>query len=117
MERFGDYVRRVRIDKELTIADVATSLGFSPVHISDIERGKKNPPSQAKVKEWAQVLDLNPAELSRMAVMDVDMVKVDVSHDPQKAELAFAFARRLNTMSSKQRERLLEFLVKESEDE
>lgn len=54
---FGDELRRLRKDARLSLADVADAAGCSIVHMSDVERGKKNPPSPDKIEKILKKLN------------------------------------------------------------
>ena len=47
---FGEELRRLRRAKEMSLADLADAIGCSIVFISDVERGKRNPPSPQKIR-------------------------------------------------------------------
>lgn len=47
---FGEALRRMRRAMNLSLADLADVVGCSVVHMSDIERGRKNPPSPSKIQ-------------------------------------------------------------------
>lgn len=49
-KRFGDELRRLRRQEALSLADLADALGCSITYISDIERGKKNPPRPSAIR-------------------------------------------------------------------
>ena len=53
---FGDEVRRLRREAKKTLADIADVLGCSIAYVSDIERGRKNPPSGASIKKLLAAL-------------------------------------------------------------
>lgn len=38
---FGKFLRKLRVDRELTLRDMATSLGISSAHLSAMELGKR----------------------------------------------------------------------------
>ena len=48
---FGPFLRSVREKLGKTMKQVADLLEVSTVYISDIERGKRNPPSEDKIKK------------------------------------------------------------------
>ncbi len=117
MQRFGDHVRKVRVNRHIRLAEIADALGFTAVHVSDIERGHRNPPSAHKVRDWARFLELDEDQLVSEAEVDVDTVKLSVNHDPKKAEVALAFARQLDGMSESRRTELLDFLMQDDPNE
>lgn len=61
---FGLYLRKLREDRNLRQADLAEKIGVSPVYISDIERGRRNPPDSEKLRIWVDQLSLSQDEAS-----------------------------------------------------
>jgi transcriptional regulator with XRE-family HTH domain len=94
---FGEQLRRLRRAKELTLADLADTIRCSIAYISDVERGKRNPPSPEKVRkllakmgEEARLTDmLLLAAKSRRAVE----ISVEGKND-EVADMLVALARR-----------------------
>src|SRR5262245_57147918 len=62
LEPLGDSVRRARIEKSLTLKDLAARAGLSERFLSDLERGKGNI-SIARLLAVARALDVKLAEL------------------------------------------------------
>ena len=56
---FGQYMRGIRYKKGLTLRHAARKLTFSAAYISDIELGRRNPPSQKTILEWCGLIDAN----------------------------------------------------------
>lgn len=54
--KFGPQLRRWRRDADLTLADVSKQLKLSIVHISQIEREAKSPPSAELLEQWLRML-------------------------------------------------------------
>ena len=52
----GTELRRWRRDADLTLADIANGVGYSVVHISQIERDQKTPPGAATLRKWLRLL-------------------------------------------------------------
>jgi transcriptional regulator with XRE-family HTH domain len=48
--RFGEELRRLRREAGLSLADLADAIGSSIAYVSDMERGKKNPPGAIKLR-------------------------------------------------------------------
>lgn len=111
MERFGETVRKARVAKRITLAELSQYLGYTAMHLSDVERGNRNPPSEDKIIQWAQFLDLDADQLLDQARVAIDTVKLRVHHDPRKAEVALAFARRIDNLSDRDRDEILRVLL------
>ena len=62
MKVFGDYIRKRReelrtVDREFSVRTVAARLGVQPSYLSKIERGEQAPPTEAKIRALAEILD------------------------------------------------------------
>jgi len=55
---FGQYIRRAREQRALTLIEVASELDISIVYLSRIEREKEQPPPDDVVTSLARILDL-----------------------------------------------------------
>jgi len=66
-ENFGEVVRKLRIAKRKKLVDVAKAMGWSAVYLSDIERGKRNPPSVKDIRKLAEILEVDPGVLLEAA--------------------------------------------------
>lgn len=55
---FGAFIRERRIDRGLTLLDVATEIDISIPHLSRIERDRENPPRDELIRKIAEVLDI-----------------------------------------------------------
>ena len=42
-QKFGAYLKKLRVDRNLTQADIAADMGINPQNVSEIERGKVSP--------------------------------------------------------------------------
>ena len=64
---FGDYIKKLRTDRNLTIHQVETYCGVSNSYISLIERNKRNIPSNKILKKLASIYKVSLSELIRVA--------------------------------------------------
>lgn len=67
MEPFGEYMRKIRKAKGLTITELSNLSGVSQPHISNIENGKRNAPPPEILNKLAPILGIGPLELMRKA--------------------------------------------------
>lgn len=73
---FGGLVRSIRETDELTQEAVATKVGVSKQHVSDIENGRKKV-SIERAARWAKALGYPPAYFVRMVAQEeIDAVGV-----------------------------------------
>lgn len=59
IQKFGETLKQLRIQKELSLREACRETGYDPSNWSKIERGKISPPSEEKtLKKWASVLGI-----------------------------------------------------------
>ncbi|MBZ5658758.1 MAG: helix-turn-helix domain-containing protein, partial [Acidobacteriia bacterium] len=63
METFGNYMRRLRKTRGLTLKQVETQAKVSNAYISQIERGLRNPPHPEILKRLAKTYNVEHREL------------------------------------------------------
>lgn len=103
---FGEIIASERKKQELSQRDLAARVlredgkPISPQYLNDIERNRRNPPSEEIIKELAQALSLDPEYLFFVAgQMPPDLR--DGSKSPESVQKAFvAFRRALKTTQS-----------------
>lgn len=102
---FGKELRKLRIDKDETIYQMAKKLEMSISYLSSIEAGNRNIPSGlvdkiiAKYhlnKERSEIMRQAEAESSKE--INVDLSKVSV----EQRKLVFALSRKLNDISDEE---------------
>ena len=62
-ERFGEFVRRKREEKEIGLREMAKMIGVSPTYVSKVERDEFPPPAEDKVRLIAEVIGCDVDEL------------------------------------------------------
>ena len=70
MSRFGELVKALRLEQNLTMEMLAKRLGTHKGYISGIESGKVNPPSVKVIQKYAKVLGQEATRLVRIAWVD-----------------------------------------------
>lgn len=91
MNKFGKFVAEKRKDKGITLRGMAGLMDFSPAYWSDIEKGRRNPPSIENLKEVARILELKQKETEDMIDMaseDRDEIPMDLPEYIKESELA-----------------------------
>lgn len=63
---FGAFVARKRLEKDIKLKPIAEKLGVSVTYLSDIIKGRRNPPDIDGLESIAIVLNLNDAERNEM---------------------------------------------------
>ena len=59
---FGQKLKQLRNEREILQSAFAEQCGISSAYLSDIERGRRNPPEDQVILEWVRLLDLAQAE-------------------------------------------------------
>lgn len=108
---FGRYLRELRESTGKRIKDLAQEMGWTTVYISDIELGRRNPPSPAKIRQIASVLGVDPRELLNLADKEKKQVVLDLDDEsPNRMDFALMLARSWNGLSDDVAEELKEIL-------
>ena len=98
---FGKFCRKLRIDKEELLFDMAEKLGVSSAFLSKVENGKKKPP-----KEWKEkLITLYEIQGKERITFEEyffeaeNQKSIDISNyrDDQK-EMMLAFARKIDVI-------------------
>ena len=55
---FGEFLQRKREEKQITLRKMADKLGFSAPFLSDVEKGRRNPPEFSKLEQISEILGL-----------------------------------------------------------
>lgn len=79
---FGDEIKRLREERDLSIREVAEGMGTSATYIHDVERGRRAPFRKDTLKKAFDVFSLDDEEkyiLYDLAAKDSDMVAEDVA--------------------------------------
>ncbi|AKG34654.1 helix-turn-helix domain-containing protein [Paenibacillus durus] len=62
-KEFGLYLKKLRMDKGMTLSQIAGEIGYSNPYISQIENGQKGIPSPDLLKLFSQHFDVSYEEL------------------------------------------------------
>lgn len=113
LSRFGKTVRKLRIDKGVTLKTMAESLNKTSAYLSAVETGRKNP-THKLVQDIAEYFGLTAIEredLLEAAEESRSDVKLQMEgfNDKQR-EIAAAFARQFTTLSEDELEQIRELL-------
>ena len=79
---FGEYVKEKRQTKNITLRAFAEKLGIAPAYMSDIEKSKRNAPTQDILDNMVVVLNLTndeKNELFDLAAQSKDVVAKDLT--------------------------------------
>jgi len=82
LKQFGQYLKALRIQKELSLRNICKKIGYDPSNWSKIERGVISPPSDEKIlTKWAGALGL--LEASKELHVFIDEAKISQGIIPQ----------------------------------
>ena len=105
LSNYGKILRNIRIDKGLTMAQMAKAVGITSAYLSTIERGKRNIPkslTQNVINHYKlsneQVAELQEAEYLSMDSFEIELSDVDLD----KKTLVFTIAKNLKNMTCEQ---------------
>lgn len=104
MTKLGKELRKIRLDLGITLYEMATAIGISSAMLSSIETGKKPAPANLVDKlamEYEAVRD-RKIEFVRLANETKNEVRIALGERSDANELAFAFARKFDSLSSAQ---------------
>lgn len=113
----GKFLRRLRIDNDELLKNMADKLQVASSTLSSIENGRRNPPKgfAERVKDVYQLGKDQLADLEDAILSSRDEVQLRVKEMPeQDRELAVAFARRFENLSDADKERIKEILNDDS---
>lgn len=63
---FGEFLQKKREEKMITLRKMAETLGFSPAFMSDVEKGRRNPPEMDKLEQISRILCLSEEDKALM---------------------------------------------------
>ncbi len=70
MSYFGDLVRKLRKERNMTLEFVAKKIGSHKGYVSGIENGKVNPPSVKFIRKFAKIFNSDEHEMTLLAYVD-----------------------------------------------
>lgn len=63
---FGSFIARKRLEKDIKLKPIAEKMGVSVTYLSDIIKGRRNPPDKDGLEALAQALQLDEKERDEM---------------------------------------------------
>ena len=66
MLKFGEYIKSKRLEKGISLRELASKVGISPSYMSDIEKGRRNAPNKEKVDKIAEALFYSEEEINEL---------------------------------------------------
>ena len=110
LTEFGKALRKIRIDKQLLLKDMASKLGVSSAYLSAVETGKRRMPPDW-VSKIASIYSLDSdaqAELQNAADNSVFDVTISLKNaSEQKRNAVLSFARALDGLNDEDLKRIM----------
>lgn len=66
MTKFGDFIAEKRREKGISLRSMADELKIAAPYLSDIEKGRRNPPSFEMLEKIAMILNLSEEDRNLM---------------------------------------------------
>ena len=109
----GKFTRKLRIDHDELLKDMAEKLGVTVSYLSAVEMGKRNIPSK-----WADILikeykldEKEQIELKEAIFFSSKIIKLDTSNfEDNKKDLVYALARKLKDLDEEKVTNIKEIL-------
>ena len=80
-DKFGAFIRRQRETREISLREMAKMIGVSATYLSKVEREEVPPPTEAKVRVIARIIECEADELlSRAGRLSSDLLDIIKSH-------------------------------------
>lgn len=114
--RFGKMIRELREKSGNSMQKLADVLGTSVVYISDIERGRRNPPSGEKLWKIADFLGISRKEVEIWAHKERKRVELELGNlSSPVSEAALTLARRWEDITDEEATAIINLLTKETQ--
>jgi len=100
---FGKNIRKIRIDNNEILMDMATKLSTTPAYLSAVETGKRNVPMEWP-KQIAKLYQKDSDELSRLAEESQKAIKINLTdYEDEDKRLVVSFAREFKSLTSEKK--------------
>lgn len=101
--KFGEFISEKRKSKKISLRKMADSLDLSPAYLSDIEKGRRNPPRIEILEKLSDLLGLSQGEFDNMVDMASearDEIPMDLPDYIKNNELAKVALRKASRMTN-----------------
>ena len=68
-QTFGQALRALRMEKNVTLRDMARRVDLTPTYLSQVEQDKFSPPTEDRIKQMGQILDLPQEQVDQLVAM------------------------------------------------
>lgn len=111
--QFGRFCKKLRIDNNELLADMASKLGVSSAFLSKVENGKKKPPKtwEDNIKRLYELNEYQEQELKESIFNAINSDSIDISsYKSDEKELMLSFARKINAIDKEKIKKILKDL-------
>ena len=101
---FGRFCKKLRIDNDELLADMADNLGVTSAFLSQVEHGRKKPPKEweTQIQELYKLNEVQVKELNDSIYRAINSECIDMtSYNLGEKELMLSFARRIKSLDIK----------------
>lgn len=109
-KKFGELLRTLREERGILLKELAKNMGWSVVYLSDIERGRRNPPARDYVEKMANFLKVKVANLLDAADRDRGFVELNLNGEISKTKAALTLARSWNNLNDEDWEEIVSLI-------
>lgn len=107
---FGIAIRKIRLDRQLLLKDMADTLGVSSAFLSSVESGKRRVP-KGWIESISRIYHLSKEDVENLEIASSKSapdIKIPISAvSSEKRDLAFSFAKALDGLSDQDVERIM----------
>jgi transcriptional regulator with XRE-family HTH domain len=120
---FGEFIKKRRLDQEISLREFCRLMGIDPSNWSKVERGIIKPPQdEEKLKRIAEIVKIEFGtplwqEMKDRAKIDVGSIPEDICLDSRVLNSLPIFFRTLRSEKPEELERLIEFIRKAESSE
>ena len=113
VSRLGRFLRKLRIDNNLILKDMADMLGVTSSMLSAVENGKKSAPLEweYKIINSYNLSEEDKEELHNSILESIKQIRIDIeSNDYDRANVAISFARNFEELNEEKIKKIFEIL-------
>lgn len=115
---FGKILKKIRIDRDEVLVDMAAKLGIHASTLSTIENGKRSVPDDL-IQKICRIYHLNKQESQELSTAALELSKAILinmeDRTPEEKELIINFSRKIDDLGDETRTSLGELLKPKSD--
>ena len=105
LTEFGKYLRRLRLDCNQLMKEMAGQLNVTPAYLSAIENGKRKPTKDLvnKIQKCYSLSNDDSQQLKEAYAKTINEITIDMSNaNTDQSNLGLIFARKIDSLSDDQ---------------